>query len=141
MTPDRGLMHGIRQAIEAEGDRLADLHLWRLVHALVSDAHLRRMVAPLLHLHRAIGVDRLLPRALFSGQARPVWLAVVRCCKPKAAVLANTARIFDAESLGGFCSIAGLIVDWVTNNRFPSVLRFSRFRGRLMPVSLPPYSR
>ncbi len=30
MTPDRDVMHGIRQAIEAEGDRLADLHLWRL---------------------------------------------------------------------------------------------------------------
>jgi len=30
MTPDRGVMNGIRQTIEAEGDRLADLHLWRL---------------------------------------------------------------------------------------------------------------
>jgi Co/Zn/Cd efflux system component len=30
MTPDRDVMHGIRQAIEAEDDRLADLHVWRL---------------------------------------------------------------------------------------------------------------
>jgi cation diffusion facilitator family transporter len=30
MTPDRDVMQGIRQTIEAEGDRLADLHLWRL---------------------------------------------------------------------------------------------------------------
>jgi len=30
MTPDRDIMQGIRQTIEANGDRLADLHLWRL---------------------------------------------------------------------------------------------------------------
>lgn len=30
MTPDREVMRGIRQAIEREGDRLADLHVWRL---------------------------------------------------------------------------------------------------------------
>jgi cation diffusion facilitator family transporter len=30
MTPDREVMQGIRQVIEAEGDRLGDLHLWRL---------------------------------------------------------------------------------------------------------------
>jgi cation diffusion facilitator family transporter len=30
MTPDRQLAAGIRQAIETEGDRLTDLHLWRL---------------------------------------------------------------------------------------------------------------
>jgi cation diffusion facilitator family transporter len=30
MTPDRDVMQGIRQVIEAEGDRLGDLHLWRL---------------------------------------------------------------------------------------------------------------
>ncbi len=30
MTPDQDVMQGIRQTIEAEGDRLADLHLWRL---------------------------------------------------------------------------------------------------------------
>ena len=30
MTPDRDVMQDIRQTIEAEGDRLADLHLWRL---------------------------------------------------------------------------------------------------------------
>jgi cation diffusion facilitator family transporter len=30
MTPDREVMRNIRQAIEAEGDRLADLHVWRL---------------------------------------------------------------------------------------------------------------
>jgi cation diffusion facilitator family transporter len=30
MTPDRHLSDDVRQIIEAEGDRLADLHLWRL---------------------------------------------------------------------------------------------------------------
>ena len=30
MTPDREVERGIRRTIEAEGDRLADLHLWRL---------------------------------------------------------------------------------------------------------------
>ena len=30
MTPDRGTAEGVRAAIEAEGDRLTDLHLWRL---------------------------------------------------------------------------------------------------------------
>jgi cation diffusion facilitator family transporter len=30
MTPDRDVVESIRQVIEAEGDRLADLHLWRL---------------------------------------------------------------------------------------------------------------
>ncbi len=30
MTPDRRLAESVRRAIEVEGDRLADLHLWRL---------------------------------------------------------------------------------------------------------------
>ncbi len=30
MVPDRGVADGIRQAVEADGDRLSDLHLWRL---------------------------------------------------------------------------------------------------------------
>ena len=30
MTPDRKVTQGIRQAVEANGDPLADLHLWRL---------------------------------------------------------------------------------------------------------------
>jgi cation diffusion facilitator family transporter len=30
MTPDRKVTQGIRQAVEANGDQLADLHLWRL---------------------------------------------------------------------------------------------------------------
>lgn len=30
MTPDRGTAEGVRAAIEAEGDRLTDLHVWRL---------------------------------------------------------------------------------------------------------------
>jgi len=30
MVPDRRMADGLRQAIEAEGDQLADLHLWRL---------------------------------------------------------------------------------------------------------------
>jgi Co/Zn/Cd efflux system component len=30
MTPDRRMEDNVRQAIEGEGDRIADLHLWRL---------------------------------------------------------------------------------------------------------------
>ena len=30
MSPDRGVADGVRLAIEAEGDQVADLHLWRL---------------------------------------------------------------------------------------------------------------
>ena len=30
MNPDRRMAENLRQAIECEGDRLADLHLWRL---------------------------------------------------------------------------------------------------------------
>ncbi len=30
MVPDRRVADGVRQAVEAEGDRVADLHLWRL---------------------------------------------------------------------------------------------------------------
>ena len=30
MSPDREMEQRLRQAIEGEGDRLADLHLWRL---------------------------------------------------------------------------------------------------------------
>ena len=30
MIPDRRVAEGVRQVIEAEGDQLADLHLWRL---------------------------------------------------------------------------------------------------------------
>ena len=30
MNPDRRLADDLRKAIESEGDRLADLHLWRL---------------------------------------------------------------------------------------------------------------
>jgi Co/Zn/Cd efflux system component len=29
-TADRAILHDMRQALEAEGDRLNDLHLWRL---------------------------------------------------------------------------------------------------------------
>ena len=30
MNPDRRMADNLRRAIEAEGDRIADLHLWRL---------------------------------------------------------------------------------------------------------------
>jgi Co/Zn/Cd efflux system component len=30
MNPDQGLAEGIREVIEAGGDQVADLHLWRL---------------------------------------------------------------------------------------------------------------
>ena len=58
MVPDRGVADGVRQVIEAEGDRVADLHLWRLgpghLGAIVSIAtekmergsdHYRRLLA------------------------------------------------------------------------------------------------
>ncbi len=47
MNPDRGMATRLREAVEAEGDRLADLHLWRLgpghlgaiVSVITSTAH------------------------------------------------------------------------------------------------------
>ena len=30
VNPDRGMANNVRKLIESEGDRLADLHLWRL---------------------------------------------------------------------------------------------------------------
>jgi Co/Zn/Cd efflux system component len=30
MNPDRGMAERLRQAVEGDGDTLADLHLWRL---------------------------------------------------------------------------------------------------------------
>ena len=30
MNPDRSMATNLRQAVESEGDQLADLHLWRL---------------------------------------------------------------------------------------------------------------
>ena len=30
MNPDRSMANNLRQAVESEGDQLADLHLWRL---------------------------------------------------------------------------------------------------------------
>jgi Co/Zn/Cd efflux system component len=30
MTPDHGMAATVRQTIESDGDRLADLHMWRL---------------------------------------------------------------------------------------------------------------
>ncbi len=58
MVPDRGVADGVRGAIEGEGDRLADLHLWRLGpghlgaivavatgHAARGPEHYRRLLA------------------------------------------------------------------------------------------------
>ncbi len=58
MVPDRGVADGVRKTIEAEGDRVVDLHLWRLgpghLGAIVSVAtevmergsdHYRRLLA------------------------------------------------------------------------------------------------
>jgi cation diffusion facilitator family transporter len=73
MTPDLNVMLGIRQAIEAEGDRLADLHVWRLgpghLGAIVSVAtprerearFYRNLLAPLAHFsHLTVEVERVL---------------------------------------------------------------------------------
>ena len=57
MVPDRRLADGVRQAIEAEGDRLADLHLWRLgpghLGAIVSIATMQEAHGP-EHYHRLL---------------------------------------------------------------------------------------
>jgi cation diffusion facilitator family transporter len=63
MTPDSNMMVGIREAIEAEGDRLADLHVWRLgpghLGAIVSVATPQSREARFYH-------DLLAPLAPFS---------------------------------------------------------------------------
>ena len=50
MVPDRRVADGVRQAIEAEGDSLADLHLWRLgpghLGAIVSVATMQEAHGP-----------------------------------------------------------------------------------------------
>ena len=57
MVPDRRVAEGVRQAIEAEGDRLADLHLWRLgpghLGAIVSVATAHHTRGP-EHYHRLL---------------------------------------------------------------------------------------
>ncbi len=50
MVPDRRVAEGVRQAIETEGDKLADLHLWRLgpghLGAIVAVATAQRTRGP-----------------------------------------------------------------------------------------------
>jgi Co/Zn/Cd efflux system component len=71
MTPDRGMAGRIRAALEEDGDRLADLHLWRLgpghLGAIVSvvtsqardEAHFRAKLGRFLALsHLTIEVRR-----------------------------------------------------------------------------------
>jgi cation diffusion facilitator family transporter len=50
MTPDRGMAERMRAAIEADGDRLTDLHLWRL-----GPGHLGAIVS--VTTHRQRGAD------------------------------------------------------------------------------------
>ncbi len=72
MVPDRRVAEGVRRAIEADGDTLADLHLWRLgpghLGAIVAVAtahpahgpdHYRRLLAPFSALsHVTVEVQR-----------------------------------------------------------------------------------
>ena len=57
MVPDRGVADGVRRAVEAEGDRFADLHLWRLgpghLGAIVSVATAQPGRGP-EHYHRVL---------------------------------------------------------------------------------------
>jgi Co/Zn/Cd efflux system component len=62
MVPDGGLAERIRGRIEVDGDRVSDLHLWRLgpghtglIAAVVSD----RPQAPSAYKHRLEGVGSL----------------------------------------------------------------------------------
>lgn len=50
MTPDSGLAEKLRQTIESHGDKLADLHLWRL-----GPGHLRAIVSVGTDKERAAG--------------------------------------------------------------------------------------
>ena len=57
MVPDRRVADGVRQAVEAEGDRVADLHVWRLgpghLGAIVSVATTQEAHGP-EHYHRVL---------------------------------------------------------------------------------------
>jgi Co/Zn/Cd efflux system component len=62
MVPDRHLAGTIRQRLEIEGDRVSDLHLWRLgpghaglIASVVSD----RPQAPSAYKHRLEGIEGL----------------------------------------------------------------------------------
>ena len=44
MNPDRRMADNLRQAIESDGDQLADLHLWRL-----GPGHLGAIVSIVTH--------------------------------------------------------------------------------------------
>jgi len=58
MTPDRGMAQRMRAMLEADGDRLTDLHLWRLGPG---------------HLHRHADAERA---AILSSSARPLSRSV-----------------------------------------------------------------
>jgi Co/Zn/Cd efflux system component len=47
MNPDRGMSEKLRQAIEEDGDELADLHLWRL-----GPGHLGAIISVSTHVER-----------------------------------------------------------------------------------------
>ena len=67
MNPDRNMASKVRQAVEGDGDQLADLHLWRLgpghLGAIVSGRHSqttggRLLSEPSRPLHVTVASDR-----------------------------------------------------------------------------------
>ena len=75
MNPDRRMADNLRRAIEGEGDRLADLHLWRL-----GPGHLGAIVSVVTPSARS--------EADYRGQARPLPLAVASHDRGQARVTA-----------------------------------------------------
>jgi Co/Zn/Cd efflux system component len=71
MTPDQNAMQHIRQAIEAKGDQLTDLHVWRLgpghLGAIVSvttpsgrsSRFYRKLLAPFALSHVTVEVEQV----------------------------------------------------------------------------------
>ncbi len=79
MVPDRRVADGVRQAVEAEGDRLADLHLWRLgpghLGAIVSVATMQDGHGPEYY-HRLLGRFPALSHVTVEVQTPPSPLPV-----------------------------------------------------------------
>ena len=73
MTPDRAMEKRMRDAIEADGDRLTDLHLWRL-----GPGHLGAIVSVSTARHRDL--------KLLSATARPISLPLARYGRNRNAV-------------------------------------------------------
>ncbi len=67
MNPDQGMAEKLRQAIEADGDQLADLHLWRL-----GPGHLGAIVS--------VGTDQRARDALLQEQTSPLPITISPHC-------------------------------------------------------------